>query len=203
MSFDLSTDNAIILPEKAYTAFYGDEGHYDQVNVVLKDVDDATATSTSITDSLNAKKTRVRVSDASRMLTSITSTVSTLTTFVMAIAGISLLVAAVSIFNVMMMSVTERVREIGIMRSLGRRRAKILKMFVDQAAVFGFVGAMIGAIFSFGIGYMVVVRLLSGASHFFGWGACLSAGAMLGQVVFIVRACTRPACVEPRPDRGP
>ena len=121
MSFDLSTDNAVVLPEKEYTAFYGDEGHYDQVNVVLKDVDDASATSTSITDSLNAKKTQVRVSDASRMLTSITSTVSTMTTFVMAIAGISLLVAAVSIFNVMMMSVTERVRESESCGPSGRR----------------------------------------------------------------------------------
>ncbi len=167
MSFDLSTDNAIILPEKSYTAFYGDEGHYNQVNVVLKDVDDASATSTSITDRLNAKKTQVRVSDASRMLTSITSTVGTLTTFVMAIAGISLLVAAVSIFNVMMMSVTERVREIGIMRSLGAQKGEILKMFVYEAAVLGFVGATIGAIFSFGIGYIVVNILLNGASHFF------------------------------------
>jgi len=187
MSFDLSTDNAIILPEKEYTAFYGDEGHYDQVNVVLKDVDDASATSTSITDSLNAKKTQVRVSDASRMLTSITTTVSTMTTFVMAIAGISLLVAAVSIFNVMMMSVTERVREIGIMLSLGAQKGEILKMFVYEAAVLGFVGATIGAIFSFGIGYMVVVSLLSSASHFFEAGSLiyLPAAMLVGTGVCI------------------
>ena len=173
MSFDLSTDMAVILPEKSYAAFYGDEGHYNQVNVVLKDVDDADATSTSITDKLNAKKTQVRVSDASRMLSSITSTVGTMTTFVMAIAGISLLVAAVSIFNVMMMSVTERIREIGIMRSLGTQKGEILKMFVYEAAVLGFVGALIGAIASFGIGYMVVVSLLSSASHFFEVGSLI------------------------------
>lgn len=188
MSFDLSTDNAVILPGKEYTAFYGDEGHYDQVNVVLEDVDDASATSTSITDSLNAKKTQVRVSDASRMLTSITSTVSTMTTFVMAIAGISLLVAAVSIFNVMMMSVTERVREIGIMRSLGAQKSEILKMFVYEAAVLGVVGATIGAIASFAIGYMVVVSLLSSATHFFEVGSLiyLPAAMLVGTVICIL-----------------
>ncbi len=188
MSFDLSTDMAIILPEKSYTSFYGDEGHYNQVNVVLKDVDDASATSTSITDRLNAKKTQVRVSDASRMLTSITSTVSTLTTFVMAIAGISLLVAAVSIFNVMMMSVTERIREIGIMRSLGAQKSEILKMFVYEAAVLGFVGALIGAIASFGIGYIVVNLLLSGASHFFEVGSLiyLPEAMLVGTVICIL-----------------
>jgi putative ABC transport system permease protein len=188
MSFDLNTDSAVILPEKEYTAFFGDEGHYNQVNVVLRDVDDASSTSTSITDSLNAKKAQVRVSDASRMLTSITSTVGTMTTFVMAIAGISLLVAAVSIFNVMMMSVTERVREIGIMRSLGAQKGEILKMFVYEAAVLGFVGATIGAIFSFGIGYMVVVSLLSSAGHFFEVGSLiyLPAAMLVGTVVCII-----------------
>lgn len=187
MSFDLSTDMAVILPEKAYTSFYGDEGHYDQVNVILEDVDDADATSTSITDSLNDRKTQVRVSDASRMLESITSTVSTMTTFVMAIAGISLLVAAVSIFNVMMMSVTERVREIGIMRSLGTQKGEILKMFVYEAAVLGFVGATIGAIASFGIGYMVVVSMLSSADHFFEAGSLvyLPAAMLVGTVICI------------------
>lgn len=185
MSFDLNTDMAIILPQKEYTAFYDNEGKYDQVNVVLKDVDDADATSAAITDNLNAKKTQVRVSDASRMLESITSTVGTMTTFVMAIAGISLLVAAVSIFNVMMMSVTERVREIGIMRSLGTQKGEVLKMFVYEAGLLGFVGALIGAIASFAIGYMVVVSLLGSASHFFEIGSLiyLPAAMLVGTVI--------------------
>ncbi len=188
MSSDLSTDMAVILPDGEYSAFYGDEGHYDQVNVVLEDIDDADATSTAITDKLNAKKTQVRVSDASRMLESITSTVSTMTTFVMAIAGISLLVAAVSIFNVMMMSVTERIREIGIMRSLGTQKGEILKMFVYEATVLGIVGSAVGAIFSFAIGYLVVVSLLGSADHFFEMGSLvyLPAAMLVGTVVCII-----------------
>ncbi len=188
MSSDLSTDMAVILPAGEYSAFYGDEGHYDQVNVVLEDIDDADATSTTITDRLNAKKTQVRVSDASRMLESITSTVGTMTTFVMAIAGISLLVAAVSIFNVMMMSVTERIREIGIMRSLGTQKGEIVKMFVYEATVLGIVGSAVGAIFSFAIGYLVVVSLLGSADHFFEAGSLvyLPAAMLVGTAICIL-----------------
>ncbi len=188
MSFDLSTDNAVVLADESYTGFYGDEKQYDQVNVVLKDIDDADATSMTITDQLNKKKTQVRVSDASRMLESITSTIGTMTTFVMAIAGISLLVAAVSIFNVMMMSVTERIREIGIMRSLGTQKPEILKMFVYESAILGFAGALIGALFSFGIGYLVVSMLIGNTAHFFEAGSLvyLPAAMLVGTVICIV-----------------
>ncbi|KAF5058887.1 Macrolide export ATP-binding/permease protein MacB [anaerobic digester metagenome] len=188
MSFDLSTDMAVILPDESYTSFYGDEKEYDQVNVVLEDIDTADATSTSITDKLNTKKTQVRVSDASRMLETITSTIGTMTTFVMAIAGISLLVAAVSIFNVMMMSVTERVREIGIMRSLGTQKPEVLKMFLYESAILGFTGSLIGAACSFGIGYLVVVSLLGSADHFFEPQSLvyLPAAMLVGTVICIL-----------------
>ncbi|NMB77951.1 MAG: ABC transporter permease, partial [Methanomicrobiales archaeon] len=108
MSMDLNSDNAIIMPEKAYVGIFGGEGEYDQVNVILNDIDDADTATEAIEDQLNRKEDEVQVQDSSRMMESITSTVGTLTTFVMAIAGISLVVAATSIFNVMMMSVTER-----------------------------------------------------------------------------------------------
>ena len=94
------------------------------------------------------------------MLESITSTLGTMTTFVMAIAGISLLVAAVSIFNVMMMSVTERIREIGILRSIGTQRTEIRKMFIYESAILGVIGAVLGAVMSMAIGWVVVLAMV-------------------------------------------
>ncbi len=101
------------------------------------------------------------------MMDSITSTVSTLTTFVMAIAGISLLVAATSIFNVMMMSVTERIREIGILRSIGTQKGEILRMFMYEATILGLVGAGIGAVMSIILGYLVVLVMVGTTKYFF------------------------------------
>jgi putative ABC transport system permease protein len=167
MSMDLNSDNAIIMTEKAFTSIYGGEGEYTQVNVILDDIDDADTATEAIEDKLNRKEDEVAVQDSSRMMESITSTVSTMTTFVMAIAGISLLVAATSIFNVMMMSVTERVREIGILRSIGTQKGEVLRMFIYEAVILGLVGAVIGAIMSLLLGWLVVLAMVGTTEYFF------------------------------------
>jgi putative ABC transport system permease protein len=167
MSMDLNSDNAIIMPEKSFTGLYGGEEEYDQVNVIVTDLANVNTTKTIIEEQLNRKKNVVTIQDSSRMLESITSTVGTLTTFVMAIAGISLLVAATSIFNVMMMSVTERIREIGILRSIGTQKGEVLRMFIYEAVILGLVGAVIGAIMSVILGWLVVLVMVGSTKYFF------------------------------------
>lgn len=167
MSMDLSTDMAIVGTDKLFTGIYGGEGEYNQVNIVLDDINNVATVKAAIEDELNRKEDTVTVQDSSRMMESITATLSTMTTFVMAIAGISLLVAAVSIFNVMMMSVNERVREIGILRSIGTQRTEILRMFIYEAGILGLVGAVIGAVASLLIGYVVVLGMVGSTEYFF------------------------------------
>jgi putative ABC transport system permease protein len=167
MSMDMNTDNAIIMPEKSFVGMKGGMEEYDQVNVILGDIKNANVTKTAITDQLNRKTNVVSIQDSSRMMESITSTVGTLTTFVMAIAGISLLVAATSIFNVMMMSVTERIREIGILRSIGTQKGEVRRMFLYEAIILGLVGAGIGAIMSVILGWLVVLAMVGTTKYFF------------------------------------
>jgi putative ABC transport system permease protein len=173
MSMDLNTDSAIIGSEKLFFGIYGGEGEYDQVNIVLDDINDAATVNTEITAQLNKKEDQVSVQDSSRMLENITATLGTMTSFVMAIAGISLLVAAVSIFNVMMMSVTERIREIGIFRSIGTQKTEIRKMFIYEAGILGIIGAVIGAVLSLAIGYVVVLAMVGSTDYFFTSGSLL------------------------------
>jgi putative ABC transport system permease protein len=167
LSMDLNSDNAIIMTEKSYVGIIGGNEQYDQVNVIVSDIKNINATKDAITGQLNRKKNVVTIQDSSRMLESITSTVGTLTTFVMAIAGISLLVAATSIFNVMMMSVTERIREIGILRSIGTQKSEIRRMFLYEAVILGLVGAGIGAIMSIILGWLVVLAMVGTTDYFF------------------------------------
>jgi len=167
MAMDLNTDSAIIGSEKLFTGIYGGEGEYRQVNIILDDIDDAGIVSTEIEEQLNKKEEQVSVQDSSRMLENITETLGTMTTFVMAIAGISLLVAAVSIFNVMMMSVTERIREIGILRSIGTQKGEVRKMFIYESAILGSLGAVIGAVASLTIGWVVVLAMVGSTDYFF------------------------------------
>ena len=173
MSMDLNTDSAIIGSDKLFTLMYGGEGEYDQVNVILDDIENADLVSTAITDELNKKEEQVSVQDSSRMVESITETIGTLTSFVMAIAGISLLVAAVSIFNVMMMSVTERVREIGILRSIGTQKNEVRKMFIYESVILGIIGAVIGAVASIAIGWVVVLAMVGSTEYFFAPGSLI------------------------------
>ncbi|HDQ07192.1 MAG TPA: ABC transporter permease [Methanoculleus sp.] len=188
MSMDISSDNGIITTEKFFTGRYGGEGEYAQVNVVVDDIDEIDAIAESIDETLNKKDDEVRVEDSSRMLDTISSTLGTITSFALAIAGISLLVAAVSIFNVMMMSVTERVREIGILRSIGTQKGEILRMFIYEAAIIGIVGAGIGAVLSLVIGYVVVFGMVGTTEYFFALDslANIPEGMIVGALICII-----------------
>ncbi|QYZ78289.1 ABC transporter permease [Methanofollis formosanus] len=167
MSMDLNTDNAVIASDRWFTSVFGGEGEYDQVNVVVGAIEDIDQVKDDIDRHLNKKDDEVRIWDSGQMLESITSTLDTMTGFIMAIGGISLLVAAVSIFNVMMMSVTERTREIGILRSIGTRRTIVRRMFLYEAFILGGVGAVIGGVLSLVAGYLAVLVMIGDAAYFF------------------------------------
>jgi putative ABC transport system permease protein len=169
LTSDLRTDSAIITTDEFFTGFYGNEGEYSQVTILLNNVNDSAVVKSALVTQLNKKEDTISVSDSSRQASTITSTISTLTTFIMAIAAISLLVAAVSIFNVMMMSVTERIHEIGILRSIGTQKDEIMRMFVYEASVIGILGSAMGALLSFAIGYLVVSMLIGSTKFFFTW----------------------------------
>ena len=87
----------------------------------------------------------------SEMLDMMTDMVDMVVTVLTAIAAISLLVGGIGIMNIMMVSVTERTREIGIRKALGAKERVILGLFVVEAAVTSALGGVIGI----GLGYVV------------------------------------------------
>ncbi len=184
----INTDNAIIVGDTWYTNQYGDKDVDNQVNVIVKNVDTISAVETAIDDKVNRKTQVIRISDASSRLTSITQTLGTITTFILAIGGISLVVAAVSIFNVMMMSVNERVHEIGILLSIGTEKGEVRRMFLYEAFILGIIGAGVGGICSLVIGYSVVSAMIGNTAYFFLPDSILYVpeGMLIGIVVCIV-----------------
>ncbi len=168
-SDNVNTDNAIVVSSDWYTNQYGGKDVYKQVNVIVKNIDTIPDVEAVIDAKLNTdKKTPVvRISDASTRLAGITSTLSSITTFILAIGGISLLVAATSIFNVMMMSVNERIQEIGILLSIGTEKGEVRRMFLYEAVILGILGAGVGGVGSLIIGYSVVSFMIGTTKYFF------------------------------------
>jgi ABC-type transport system, involved in lipoprotein release, permease component len=186
----VSADNAIIVNSKWYTDQYGGKDKYSQVNVIVKDTDNIADIEEAIDAKINtnSKSPAVRITDATSQLETATSTLSTVTTFIMAIGGISLLVAAVSIFNVMMMSVNERIQEIGILLSIGTERGEVRRMFLYEAFILGLLGAVIGGVSSLIIGYSVVDAMIGTTAYFFMPESILyvPAAMLVGIVVCVV-----------------
>ncbi len=80
-----------------------------------------------------------------------------LTIFLGGIAGISLLVGGIGIMNIMLVSVTERTREIGLRKAVGARKRDILIQFLTESALLSLAGGLIGIAFGWGLSFLVGV----------------------------------------------
>jgi putative ABC transport system permease protein len=166
MAFDLSTDNAIVVSQNWFNNAYN-RNDYDKVLIKVKNLDDIASVTTAIGKQMNRRETTVDVMDTKSTLQTIFEVFGQITMFVSAIGGISMIVAGVSILNIMMMSVTERIKEIGIMRSIGAQRKEVMAMFLFEAVILGIIGSMIGGMVSLGGGYAISSMMMHTTKYLF------------------------------------
>ena len=89
--------------------------------------------------------------DTARTITNV------LTIFLGGIAAISLLVGGIGIMNIMLVSVTERTREIGLRKAIGARKRDILVQFLAESSLLSLLGGVIGILFGYGLALLVGV----------------------------------------------
>ncbi|HEY9230322.1 MAG TPA: ABC transporter permease [Gemmatimonadaceae bacterium] len=110
------------------------------------------------------------VRNQSDFLVALSETTETFTMLLAGIAAVSLLVGGIGIMNIMLVSVTERTREIGIRKALGATRTNILMQFLVEAVVLCLAGGAVGA--GVGTGASALMR------QSFGWDAAMSSSAI-------------------------
>ncbi|MBU6447226.1 ABC transporter permease [Patescibacteria group bacterium] len=177
-AFGVDQDSQVIVPVTTAQKILLGINHYNLLTIQVKDgvsVQDASdqvrqllENNHKITDPNKDDFTIRNPQDALSLLSTITSA---LTIFLGAIAGISLLVGGIGIMNIMLVSVTERTREIGLRKAVGARRRDILLQFLIEAVVLTLFGGIIGIIF----GYLGAL----GVALIGKWSAVVSVGSIL------------------------
>ncbi len=166
IGFDINPDFAIIVSDTWFAAEYG-RNDWDQVIVKVKDLPQIARMKDALEERFNRREEKIDILDTKQILQTILDAFNRISLFTVAIGGISLIVAGVSIMNVMMMSVTERTREVGILRSLGATRSGILRMFLYESLLLGLIGSGIGGLLSFAGGYFALAVMLQETTYLF------------------------------------
>jgi len=108
------------------------------------------------------------------IMKTVQKTTGTLALLISAIAVISLIVGGIGVMNIMLVSVTERTREIGIRMAVGARQSDILQQFLIEAVLVCLLGGTIGILCSFGVGLLFSL-FVSSISMLFSVGSILMA----------------------------
>ena len=154
-------DDTIIMPLSALQRrLIGKTSSHDisQISISAQDGVDSTALISEITSLMRQRRNlqknqdnNFNIFDTRQIAETLGSTTQLMTMLLAAVAGVSLLVGGIGIMNIMLVSVTERTREIGIRLAIGATASEVLLQFLVEAVTLSCVGGIIGIVLAFGL----------------------------------------------------
>ena len=171
-----SEDDKVLIPFSTAQARLIQRRNRDQVDILLVQAVSAETAPLALDETASILRTRHRtdigaddftVYSQQDLLATAGTVTNILTIFLGGIAGISLLVGGIGIMNIMLVSVTERTREIGLRKALGARKRDILTQFLAESSLLSLIGGIIGILFGWLIAFIVEkVAIASGTAFY-------------------------------------
>ncbi|TAN20345.1 MAG: FtsX-like permease family protein [Actinomycetota bacterium] len=181
-----SQDNTVLIPITTAEDLFGATGPYaNSVSNILVSAKSASSMGAAYEEAnslllqrhgiTNPAASDFTITPQTSLLTTATSVSKTLTVLLVGIAAIALLVGGIGVMNIMLVSVTERIREIGLRKALGATPGVILRQFLIEATVLG----IMGGIFGVAVGVAGALAL----PHFVSQPIAISSLAIVGSVI--------------------
>ena len=171
-----SQDDALYMPITTLETRFVNSGQFrgqtvvSQISVQVTDASQMQAATEQVTNILRERHhlttgdNDFRITSQDDVIATLTQTTDTLTIFLGGIAAISLVVGGIGIMNIMLVSVTERTREIGIRKAIGARKRDILTQFLTEAMLLSLAGGAIGIAMGWIVAHFITGLSISGST---------------------------------------
>jgi len=151
-------DDVVFVPFKTGALRLMGQSFANNISVFVDDIDQIEQTEKNLIEYMIARhgSEDFRIFNSAELLETVSASQDTFTILLGSVAAISLLVGGIGVMNIMLVSVTERTREIGIRMATGARQTDIMSQFLSEAIVVSGIGGIIGVLTGIGVGYILI-----------------------------------------------